>query len=59
MRVSLQYLERYSAETGFQTSVLEKVICLGTLSAEVARHPFSPFFATVTMAGRRSLSDSQ
>lgn len=40
MNVSLEYLERCSAETGFQSSVLEKVICLGTLAAEVTRHPF-------------------
>lgn len=40
MNVSLEYLERCSAETGFQASVLEKVVCLGTLATEVARHPF-------------------
>lgn len=40
MSVSFQYLERCSAETGFQVDPLEKVVRLGELAANVARHPF-------------------
>lgn len=40
MSPSLEYLERCAAETGFQVAPLEKVIRLGELAADVARHPF-------------------
>jgi predicted nucleotidyltransferase component of viral defense system len=40
MSVSLQFLERASAETGFQQVALEKVVRLGELAAEIGRHPF-------------------
>ncbi|MFH0946294.1 MAG: nucleotidyl transferase AbiEii/AbiGii toxin family protein, partial [Planctomycetota bacterium] len=38
MSVSLAYLERCSADTGFQVSVLEKVARLGEYAAEINRH---------------------
>ncbi len=38
MSVSLAYLERCSAETGFSASGLEKVVRLGELAAEIGRH---------------------
>lgn len=37
---SLEYLERCSAETGYQISPLEKVIRLGAMAGDIARHPF-------------------
>ena len=37
MSVSLQFLERASAETGFQQVALEKVVRLGELAAEIGR----------------------
>ena len=40
MSVSLEYLERCSADNGFQVVILEKVVRLGELAGEVARHPF-------------------
>ncbi len=40
MSVSLEYLERCSAETGFPVAGLEKVARLGEMAAEVGRHPF-------------------
>lgn len=40
MSVSLEYLERCSAECGFQIAALEKVVRLGEMAAEIARHPF-------------------
>ena len=40
MSVSLEYLERCSAETGFPVAGLEKVVRLGEMAAEVGRHPF-------------------
>jgi predicted nucleotidyltransferase component of viral defense system len=40
MSASLEYLERCSAETGYQVAALEKVVRLGELAADVARHPF-------------------
>jgi len=40
MSVSLQFLERSAAQTGFQPAALEKVIRLGELAADVGRHPF-------------------
>jgi len=39
MSVSLEYLERCSAETGFQIAALEKVVRLGEMAGEVTRHP--------------------
>ena len=38
MSASLEYLERCSADTGFQVSVLEKVVRLGEFAAEIGRH---------------------
>lgn len=38
MSVSLAYLERCSADTGFQVSALEKVARLGDFTAEIGRH---------------------
>ncbi len=40
MSPSLEYLERCSAETGFQLSPIEKVVRLGELAADITRHPF-------------------
>jgi hypothetical protein len=40
MSPSLEYLERCAATTGFQVTPLEKVVRLGALAADVARHPF-------------------
>jgi predicted nucleotidyltransferase component of viral defense system len=40
MSPSLTFLERCRADTGFQVDVLEKVVRLGELAADVARHPF-------------------
>lgn len=40
MSPSLEYLERCAAETGFQVTPLEKVVRLGEMAADVARHPF-------------------
>jgi len=40
MNLSLEYIERCSAETGFQAASLEKVARLGELAADIARHPF-------------------
>lgn len=39
MTVSLGFLERCSADTGFQVSALEKVVRLGELAGDLARHP--------------------
>lgn len=39
MRPSFEFLERASSETGYQTSPLEKVILLGELAGDIARHP--------------------
>ncbi len=39
MSVSLAYLERCSADTGFQVGALGKVVRLGEFAGEVARHP--------------------
>ncbi len=39
MSVSLAYLERCAAETGYTIATLEKVTRLGELAAEIARHP--------------------
>jgi predicted nucleotidyltransferase component of viral defense system len=40
MPPSLEYLERCSADTGFQIAPLERVARLGEFAADVARHPF-------------------
>lgn len=40
MNVSLGYLERCSAQTGYPVPPLEKVVRLGEMAGEVARHPF-------------------
>lgn len=39
MSVSFEYLQRCAAETGFQTGILEKVVRLGELAGDIARHP--------------------
>jgi predicted nucleotidyltransferase component of viral defense system len=38
--LSLEFLERSAAETGFRVSSLEKVARLGELAADIGRHPF-------------------
>jgi predicted nucleotidyltransferase component of viral defense system len=40
LHVSLEYLQRCGAETGFQPATLEKVVHLGDLAGDIARHPF-------------------
>jgi predicted nucleotidyltransferase component of viral defense system len=40
MNVSLQFLQRCAAETGYRPEVLEKVIRLGELAGDIGRHPF-------------------
>lgn len=40
MTVSLEYLERCSAQTGYLVSPLEKIVRLGEMAGDVARHPF-------------------
>ena len=40
MSVSLQFLQRSAAETGFRSEALEKVIRLGELAGDMGRHPF-------------------
>jgi len=40
MNVSLEYLQRCSAQTGYRVEPLEKVVRLGGMAADVARHPF-------------------
>lgn len=39
MKLSLEYLKRCSAETGHQVAALEKVVRLGELAGDIARHP--------------------
>jgi hypothetical protein len=39
MSVSLDYLQRCGAETGFQPATLEKVVRLGDLAGDIARQP--------------------
>lgn len=39
MSLSLQFLERCAADTGFQASALEKVVRLGEMVADIGRHP--------------------
>lgn len=40
MNPSLEFLERCFAETGYQVSSLEKVVRLGEMAGDIARHPF-------------------
>jgi len=40
MNVSLEYLQRCAAQTGYRVEPLEKVVRLGGMAADVARHPF-------------------
>jgi hypothetical protein len=40
MNVSLEYLQRCSAQTGYQVPPLEKVVRLGEMAGDVERHPF-------------------
>ena len=40
MKLSVEYLEKLSAETGFQIAALEKVIRLGELASGINGHPF-------------------
>jgi len=40
MSISLEYLQRCAADTGYAIGPLEKVVRLGEVSAEIARHPF-------------------
>lgn len=40
MNPSLIFLERCAADTGFQVDVLEKVVRLGDMAADITRHPF-------------------
>jgi predicted nucleotidyltransferase component of viral defense system len=39
MSVSRQFLERCAADTGFRPGSLEKVVRLGEMAADIARHP--------------------
>jgi hypothetical protein len=39
MSVSANYLRRCAAETGFPAGTLERVVRLGELAADIARHP--------------------
>jgi len=41
MNVSLEYLERCSAQTDYLVPPLEKVVRLGEMAGDVARHPRS------------------
>ena len=40
MNLSLEFLERCSAETGYSISPLEKVVRLGEMAGSIARHPY-------------------
>jgi len=40
MTVSLEYLQHCSGQTGYGVNVLEKVVRLGQVGGEMARHPF-------------------
>jgi len=40
MSVSLKYLQRCSAQTGYPVPPLEKVVRLGEMARDIARHPF-------------------
>jgi hypothetical protein len=39
MNVSLEYLQRCSVQTGYQVPPLEKIVRLGDMAGDVARHP--------------------
>ena len=39
MNVSVIFLERAAADTGYRTAPLEKVIRLGEVARSIARHP--------------------
>jgi len=39
MKLSQEFLDRSSAETGFQAAILEKVARLGELAGDISRHP--------------------
>ena len=39
MGVSLEYLQRCSVQTGYQVPPLEKIVRLGDMAGDVARHP--------------------
>ena len=41
MNVSLEYLQRCAAQTGYRVEPLEKVVRLGGMAADVARTHFS------------------
>jgi hypothetical protein len=64
MSPSLEYLETCSTQTGYQVAPLEKVVRLGELAADVARHPFFPKTnnpargLAACRAGRKCLDDS-
>ena len=38
--VLLEYLQRCSAQAGYSAPLLEKVVRLGEIAGDVARHPF-------------------
>jgi len=40
MNVSLKYLERCSAQTGYPVPPLEKIVRLGKMAGDATRHPF-------------------
>ena len=40
MSISLEYLQHCSAQTGYGIGPLEKVVRLGEIAADIARHPF-------------------
>lgn len=40
MNVSLEYLQRCAAQTSYRVEPLEKVVRLGGMAADLARHPF-------------------
>ena len=40
MNPNLEFLERCSAEAGYQMPSLEKVVRLGEMAGDIARHPF-------------------
>lgn len=39
MSISLEYLQHCSTETGYGIGPLEKVVRLGEIAADIARHP--------------------
>jgi len=54
MQVSLEYLERCSADTGYQVGALEKVTRLGEIAGEVGRHP--PLRDAVVLKGGTAIN---